>query len=106
VTGPDLSLEVPDPVVIEPGTRQGIRLVARTRTIGIRSVRVDLVTVAGDRLYAGPTFSVRSSQVARWVWFAMALGSAVLLVAIMVRIVRRVRVRRATPGPMMLRDEA
>ena len=81
-------------------------MVAEAGTIGIRSVRVDLVTASGERLYVGPTFSIRSSQVARWVWVAMALGSALLFLTIVVRIVRRVRSRRSTHGPVLMhRDQ-
>lgn len=103
VTQPGLSLEVPDPVVVAPGARQPIRVEVTAESIGIRSVRVDLVTASGERLYVGPTFSIRSSQVGRWVWVAMAAGSALLLVAIVVRIYRRVRARRATHGPVLMR---
>lgn len=105
VSGPGLTLDVPEPTVVEPRTRQPIRVAARAGTIGIRSVRVDLVTAAGDRLYEGPTFSIRSSQVARWVWVAMAIGSALLFLTIVVRIVRRVRSRRSTHGPVLMQRE-
>lgn len=106
VLGAGLRLEVPEAVVVEPGTRQPIRVAAQSSSIGVRSVRVDLVTAGGERLYPGPRFSIRSSQVARWVWVAMAVGSALLFVAIVVRIVRRVRARRSTRGPVMSRDGA
>jgi hypothetical protein len=105
VAEPGLTLEVPDPVVVEPETRQPIRVAVQSESIGVRSVRVDLVTPAGDRLYVGPKFAVRSNQVARWVWVAMGAGSAVLLVTIVVRIVRRVRSRKATHGPVLARSK-
>jgi hypothetical protein len=104
VTEPGLRLEVPDPVEVPALSRQPIRVAVVAETIGIRSVRVDLVTVDGERLYAGPTFSVRSSQVGQWVWVVMAVGSALLFVAIAVRIHRRVRTRRATHGPVLQRE--
>jgi hypothetical protein len=103
VTEPELTLEVPGPVVLEANTRQPIRVEVTASTIGVRSVRVDLVTASGERLYRGPTFSIRSSQVARWVWVAMAVGSAVLFVTIVIRIWRRLRARRSTHGPVLLR---
>ncbi len=103
VTEPELTLEVPEPVVLEANTRQPIRVEVTASTIGVRSVRVDLVTASGERLYRGPTFSIRSSQVARWVWVAMAVGSAVLFVTIVIRIWRRLRARRSTHGPVLLR---
>jgi hypothetical protein len=105
VMQPGLRLEVPDPVVVGPGARQPIRVEVSAESIGIRSVRVDLVSASGEQLYVGPTFSVRSSQVGRWVWVAMAVGSALLLVAIVVRIYRRVRARRATHGPVLMRGQ-
>ncbi len=104
VTEPGLTLEVPDPVTVPPDSRRPIRVQVRARTIGIRSARLDLVTASGDRLYVGPTISLRSSQVAQWVWVAMAVGGGVLFVAIVLRIMRRVRVRRATHGPRIRRD--
>ncbi len=100
-----LRLEVPDPLVVGPGARRPIRVEATAETIGVRSVQLDLSTVSGDRLYPGPSLAIRSSQVARWVWLAMAIGSGILFITILVRIVRRVRRREAGQGSVLDRSE-
>lgn len=98
VAEPGLTLAVPEPVVVGPGARRPIRVEATSRTIGIRSVQLDLATASGLRLYPGPSLAIRSSQVARWVWVAMAIGSGILFLTILVRIVRRIR-HRSQPVP-------
>ncbi len=98
VTEGGLRLDVPDPLVVGPGARRPIRVEATSSSIGIRSVQLDLVTVSGERLYRGPTLAIRSSQVAQWVWVAMGIGAGILFIAILTRIVRRVRRRSGVPS--------
>jgi hypothetical protein len=49
-------------------------------------------------------FSVRTSRVSTVIWVIMAAGGALLFLAIVIRLVRRVRRRKATHGPRLPRD--
>ena len=64
----------------------------------------ELVTGSGERLYAGPQVPVRTSRVGLVVWLVMGVAATVFFATIVVRIVRRVRRRRRTHGPVLRRD--
>ncbi len=99
-----LTVEAPPPVRVPPGERRTIRVEVRATDIGVH--RVAVVPVNADGIPTGPrtTFDVRSSNVGLIIWVIMGAGLAVLLVAVVVRVTRRVRRRRATPGPLLDRD--
>ena len=62
---------------------------------------LDLVTGGGEELYDGPQVPVRTSRVGLVVWVVMGVAAVVFFAAIAVRIVRRVRRRRRTHGPVL-----
>ncbi len=101
VTG--LGLEVTDPGVAElpPGARRPFKMGIRSTGIGVHTVDLDLVTRSGERLYAGPQVPVRTSRVGLVVWVVMGVAATVFFAAIAVRVVRRVRRRRRTFGPVL-----
>jgi hypothetical protein len=105
VTGPGLEVTAPGAVEIPGGTRRPLKMQIRSTAIGVHSVDLDLVTGSGERLYAGPQVPVRTSRVGLVVWVVMGVAATVFFAAIVVRIVRRVRRRRRTHGPV-LRSEA
>ena len=105
VTGPGLEVTAPGAVEIAGGTRRPLKMQIRSTAIGVHSVELDLVTGSGERLYAGPQVPVRTSRVGLVVWVVMGVAATVFFAAIAVRIVRRVRRRRRTHGPV-LRSEA
>ncbi len=98
---PDLVIASPEPVQLGPGQRASVKLNARSKDIGVHSVTLVPTTVEGQPLGNSVKFSVRSSQVGLVIWVIMAGGAAVLFAAIVVRIVRRVRARKATHGPVL-----
>jgi hypothetical protein len=51
-------------------------------------------------------FSVRTSNVSTVIWLVMAGGAALLLLTIGIRLVRRVRRRKATHGPLLPRESS
>ncbi len=100
----DLTLSAPDPVTLGPGRRASLRLTAQAKDIGVHRVLLEATDSEGHRLGSVTVFTVRTSQVGLVIWVIMAAGGVVLLAAIGVRVLRRVRRRRATHGPLLTRD--
>jgi len=101
VAGPGLQLTTPGPVTLEPSERRSVRVAVRSSGIGIHRVVLQPTTATGLPVGTPAILSVRSSSVGLLLWVIMAGGSVVLFCAIAVRIVRRVRRRRATHGPLL-----
>jgi hypothetical protein len=101
VTGPGLEVAAPGPAELAGGTRRPFKMQVRSTAIGVHTVDLDLVTGSGERLYAGPQVPVRTSRVGAVVWLVMGVAAVVFFAAIAVRIVRRVRRRRRTHGPVL-----
>jgi hypothetical protein len=98
---PRLTISRVDPVTLGPGRRTTIRLQASSTDIGVHSVTLRVVDVTGAPLGSQTRFSVRTSNVSTVIWVIMGIGGGLLLVAIVVRLHRRVRRRRATHGPLL-----
>jgi len=96
-----LRFSSPDPVQLGPGQRTAIRLDATAEDIGVHAVQVAATTEDGTPIGSLTQFNVRTSHVGTVVWVVMGLGGAVLLLAIVVRLIRRIRRRKATHGPRM-----
>lgn len=103
-TGTDrLVIRAPDVVSLGPGQRATVRLAVRATDIGVHSVRIVPTTKDGRPLGRSTVVKVRSSQVGLVIWLIMGTGAVVLVGAVGARIVRRVRRRQRTHGPL-LRD--
>lgn len=89
ITGPD-SVEVP----AEAGT--SVRLTAATDRLGVSDVEVEVVDSRGRPLGASDQMPLRSVQIGNVIWLIMGVGAALLLGAIVLRLVRRVRASRRT----------
>jgi hypothetical protein len=101
VSGPGLQLTTPGAVTLEPNERRSVRIGVRSGGLGIHRVLLQPTTDTGLPVGDPATLNVRSSSVGLVLWVIMAGGSVVLFGAIAVRIVRRVRRRRATHGPLL-----
>ncbi len=101
-----LSLSRVDPVTLGPGERTPIRLQARSSDIGVHSVTLRVVDADGRPLGSETRLSVRTSNVSTVIWVVMAVGAALLLLAVVVRLYRRIRRRQATHGPRLPRSQA
>ncbi|MCW2818086.1 MAG: hypothetical protein JWR42_873, partial [Marmoricola sp.] len=88
-------VQVADPPVVsmQPGQRTTLRLDVTSRA-GVHDVTIDPVTTRGEVLGTPLTFSLRTSQVGRAVWFVIVAGGVLLAVMILRRIVLRVRDHR------------
>ena len=101
----DLVIPSSDPVSLGPGQRASVRLRATAKDIGVHSVTLVPTSPSGEPLGSVTKLNVRSSQVGLVIWVVMGLGATVLFFASGIRIVRRIRARKAAHGPI-LNDEA
>jgi hypothetical protein len=98
---PDLTIADSEPVTLGPGRRASIRLTAKARDIGVHTVTLVATDSAGNPLGSTTEFNIRTSQVGLVIWLIMAAGGAVLIVAITVRVFRRISRRRPSHGPLL-----
>jgi len=101
--GSNLRIDPVDPVTLGPGRRTSIRLKVASDDIGVHAVTLTATDSQGHPLGSQSQFSVRTSHVSTVIWVVMAIGGGLLLLAILVRLFRRVRRRRATHGPLLSR---
>jgi hypothetical protein len=96
----DVEIEKPDPITLGPGQRAPVRMRARAASIGVHNVTLVATTTEGSALGSSDQFTVRSSNIGTVIWVVMGGGAALLAVAIVVRLVRRVRAyRRGEAAP-------
>ena len=90
---PDVRVESPDAVSMQPGQRTTLRLDVTSRS-GVHDVTLFPVTSRGEELGTPLTFSLRTSQVGRAIWYLIIAGGVLLAVMIVRRIVLRIRLHR------------
>jgi hypothetical protein len=95
--GDELTIRTPAPLTLGPGQRSPVRMRAESSSIGVHPVTIRVTTVSGEPLGSRAEFNVRTSNVGNVIWVIMGIGGAVLALAIVVRLVRRVR-RRHDPS--------
>jgi hypothetical protein len=96
-TDPRLHITGPDTVALPPHGRTTVPLSATTHVLGVHTVTLLLTNQAGRPLGAADQFPMRAEQVSRLIWVIIGAGVALLLAAIVVRLVRRIL--RARHGP-------
>ena len=94
---PDVKVATPDPVRMQPGQRITLRL-PTTSSVGVHEVRLTPITAKGEEVGTPLSFSLRTSQVGRLIWFVIVAGGVLLGVMILRRIVLRVRNHRWRVG--------
>ncbi|MCW2820859.1 MAG: hypothetical protein JWR64_654 [Marmoricola sp.] len=92
-TDPQVKVETPDPVDMQPGQRTTLRLQV-TSGVGVHDVTIYPVTHEGEETGTPLTFSLRTSQVGRLIWYIISAGGALLAVMTVRRIVLRIRSNR------------
>ena len=105
VPGSDLRLTTSEPIELPPNGRGAMRIEATSTEIGVHLVTLQPVTTEGTAVGEPTRVSIRSSRVGLILWIVMGVGATALLVAISLRIWRRVRRRRRTHGPVLQRAE-
>ena len=90
---PDVRVETPEPVSMAAGERTTLRLQVKS-DVGVHEVTLSPVTTEGENAGTALTFSLRTSQVGRLIWYVIIAGGVLLAVMIVRRIVLRIRNRR------------
>ena len=90
---PQVKVETPEPVSMQPGQRTTLRLRV-TSGVGVHDVTISPVTIDGDETGTPLTFSLRTSQVGRLIWYIIIAGGTLLAVMIVRRIVLRITSQR------------
>jgi len=86
------------PVQLAPHSRASVRLEAHTSRAGVHNVGLRLTNADGDPIGAGATVPIRSGSVGVVIWVILGIGAGILLVAIAIRLVRRLRRRSDAPA--------
>jgi len=97
----DVRIDSSPLVTLGPGKRASIRLSAHAKGVGVHAVQLVATDTSGTPLGSTTDFTVRTSQVGLVIWVIMAVGGAVLVIAIVLRTWRRIsnyRKRRTTSG--------
>ena len=106
ISTPDSRLRVArvQPVTLGPGGRTTVPLEATSHDIGVHPIILIVTDLQGTPLGSETRFNVRTSNVSTVIWVIMAIGGGLLFLAIVVRLVRRVRRRKSTHGPLLPRE--
>lgn len=91
---PGVRIDTPKPVQVAAGQRTTVRLAASSRAVGVHQITVTPVSETGQRVGTPLVFSLRTSDVGRWIWVVLGAGGALLAFAIARRLVLRVRASR------------
>jgi len=86
-----LEFDAGDPVTVGPGERETVNVDARVGDNRVARVRAYLVTRGGERFGPDVSFNVRTSVVGVVVWVLVGIAGLLLVVAIVRRIVLRIR---------------
>jgi hypothetical protein len=90
---PDVKIETPKPVSMQAGQRTTLRLKVAS-TLGVHEVTLEPVTTEGQAAGTPLTFSLRTSQVGKLIWYIIVAGGVLLAVMVVRRIALRIRSRR------------
>ncbi len=94
VTDADITITPSQVVELAPGARTNVLL--ETRAVGNRVHNVTLLVTDADLVPLGASdqLPIRSAQVSAVIWLIMGIGVGLLFLAIIVRLVRRIRTAR------------
>jgi len=88
-----------EPVELAAKSRTNVLLEAKTSSNRVHNVTLSATDADGNPLGATDELPIRSAQVSDVIWLIMGTGAGLLLLAIIVRLVRRIR-RSRRPGPV------
>lgn len=91
----DVEVETSEPIELAAGGRQTVLLKASASSPGVHYVRVMVTDEQGTPLGAAQRVAIRSAQVSGVIWLILGVGVGLLFLAIVLRIVRRIRSERA-----------
>lgn len=91
---PGVRIDTPKPVQVAAGQRTTVRLAASSRAVGVHQITVTPVSESGQDIGTPLVFSLRTSDVGRWIWVVLGAGGALLAFAIARRLLLRIRAAR------------
>lgn len=83
-------VDTPEPVQVAAGQRTTVRLPASSRAVGVHQITLTPVSESGQPVGTPLVFSLRTSDVGRWIWLVLGAGGALLVFAVIRRVVRRI----------------
>ena len=89
-----VTVTTPETVTLGAHSRTTIRVGVSTDKVGVHQITVHPVTADGQKFGEGLVFSMRSSQIGRWLSVAMKGAGALIFVLVAVRVGRRLRERK------------
>lgn len=90
-TDGDVEIRAPEVLTLPPETSQTFNLQARAGSIGVHNATLVATDSQGRLLGATEELNVRSNQVGAVIWVVIGVGVGILVLAIGIRLVRRVR---------------
>jgi hypothetical protein len=90
-SSPPMDITNPGRLDLGPNASTTVLLRAATKKLGVHSVTISLVDAQGNALGSHDTVPVRAAQVSRVIWLIMGLAAGLLLLAIVLRLIRRIR---------------
>ena len=91
----DVEVETSDPIELAAGGRQTVLLKATATSPGVHYVRLMVTDEQGTPLGSAQRVAIRSAQVTNVIWLILGVGVGLLFLAIVIRLVRRIRSERA-----------
>jgi hypothetical protein len=88
---PPMDITGPEALELAAGTSTTVLLQASTAKLGVHNVTISLTDTAGNALGSSDQLPVRAAQVSRVIWLVMGVAVALLFIAIVLRLVRRIR---------------
>ncbi|MBF4163928.1 hypothetical protein ISG29_19830 [Nocardioides sp. CBS4Y-1] len=105
---PPMKVRVPQSVEVEPDGQVSVLLEATTEQEGLHNVTISLTDRNGAAIGSEASLPIRAAEVSNVIWLVIGSGAGLLLVAIVVRVVRRIRGERPgsqrTSGPAELAE--
>ena len=95
---PPMTITGPEIVQLAAGSSTPVLLEATTDKLGVHDVTIALTDEAGNPLGSTDQLPVRAAAVSQVIWLIMGVAVALLLVAIVIRLVRRIRGRGDDDG--------
>ncbi len=99
-TDDGIEITPPAPVELAANSRTSVLLQARTSEASVHNVTLLLTDADGRPLGSSDQLPIRSAQVSDVIWVIIGVGVGLLFVAILLRLVRRIRGRHDDPEPV------
>jgi len=91
----DIRIQAPSRVSLEGGASTSVLLHVRSARVGVHEIKLTVTNADGRSLGPRAELPIRSSQSGRIIWVIIGAGLALLFVAIVIRLYRRIRNRHA-----------